>query len=222
MPKNELIYPIFLECLEYTDDNFWKFIFEDLAYGKAPHGTYISKNFLCCNFKGKEFSYKIVENGSSETIFNDIYEILTKKFRLLSSKDKILRKKNFENKEEEIKTNCSNNWNLIRKKNIKNALIENFVIEKKEKYILSDKQYRNLISTIIVGLFFKSIKSDDISYKDSIIDDIKGISFDTGKIILDAGIKNFNSTCLVEIPNTTVLMSENWEKYIYTLSKTII
>ena len=58
--------------------------------------------------------------------------------------------------------------------------------------------------------------------KDSIIDDIKGISFDTGKIILDAGIKNFNSTFLVEIPNTTVLMSENWEKYIYTLSKTII
>ena len=47
----ELVYPFFLKCCEYTDDIFWKFVFEDLAYGKSPYGTYITKNFLCCNYK---------------------------------------------------------------------------------------------------------------------------------------------------------------------------
>ena len=57
--KKELLYPIFLECSQHADDTFWENIFEDLAYGKAPYGTYISKDFLCCGYKKKEFSYKI-------------------------------------------------------------------------------------------------------------------------------------------------------------------
>ena len=36
-----------------------KYIFEDLAYGKTPYGAYFNKDFLCCSFKGKEFSYKL-------------------------------------------------------------------------------------------------------------------------------------------------------------------
>ena len=58
-PDVELIYPFFIDCCKYTDDIFWKFVFEDLAYGKTPYGIYLTKNFLCCNYKGKEFSYKI-------------------------------------------------------------------------------------------------------------------------------------------------------------------
>ena len=57
--KREIIYPIFLECCQFTDDKFWENVFEDLAYGKTPYGTYISKDFLCCSYKKKEFSYKI-------------------------------------------------------------------------------------------------------------------------------------------------------------------
>jgi hypothetical protein len=57
--KREIVYPVFLECCQYADDIFWENVFEDLAYGKPPYGTYISKGFLCCSFKNKEFSYKI-------------------------------------------------------------------------------------------------------------------------------------------------------------------
>ena len=59
MVINKLIYPIFLSCCEFSKDNFWKFIFEDLAYGNCPYGTYIVKNYICCNYKGKEFMYTI-------------------------------------------------------------------------------------------------------------------------------------------------------------------
>ena len=59
MFKREIIYPIFLNCCQFTNDPFWQNIFEELAYGKTSYGIYISKNFICCNQKRKEFSYKI-------------------------------------------------------------------------------------------------------------------------------------------------------------------
>ena len=57
--RKEIVYPIFLECVESIEDTFWKNTFEDLAYGKSPHGTYISNDFLICKSKDKEFNYKI-------------------------------------------------------------------------------------------------------------------------------------------------------------------
>ena len=81
--KKDILYPIFLECLQYTTDTFWENIFEDLAYGKTPYGTYINKNFLCCNYKNKEFSYKI-EKKNADQLYNDVFNLLAKKLGLLS------------------------------------------------------------------------------------------------------------------------------------------
>ena len=86
--KREIIYPIFLECCQFADNIFWETIFEDLAYGKAPSGTYISKDFLNCSYKNKEFSYKI-ERKDPEIIYNDIYKLLTEKLGILSQKEKM-------------------------------------------------------------------------------------------------------------------------------------
>ena len=77
--KKEILYPVFLECLQFTNDFFWENIFEDLAYGKTPYGTYINKDFLCCNYKDKEFSYKI-EKKEPELLYNDILFLLGKKY----------------------------------------------------------------------------------------------------------------------------------------------
>ena len=77
MVINKLVYPIFLKCCKFSHDNFWKFILEDLAYGNCPYGTYIVKNYLCCNYKGKEFSYKIDSKKKPDIVYSEIYDILT-------------------------------------------------------------------------------------------------------------------------------------------------
>ena len=160
--KKEIIYPIFLECFEYTTDSFWENIFEDLSYGKCPYGTYINKNFLCCNYKDKEFSYKI-EKKNPLQLYTDIYNLFAKKLGLLSSRDKLKKKLDFNNIEEELKFN-KNKWTDIRKKNIKDLLIENYVIDMKNKYSLSNKQSKNLLSSIFIGMIFKVINIKDICY----------------------------------------------------------
>ena len=215
--KKEIIYPIFLECFEYTTDSFWENIFEDLSYGKCPYGTYINKNFLCCNYKDKEFSYKI-EKKNPQQLYNDIYNLFAKKLGLLSSRDKLKKKLDFNNIEEELKFN-KNKWTDIRKKNIKDLLIENYVIDMKNKYSLSNKQSKNLLSSIFIGMIFKVINIKDICYNDGKINNINGIQFEKNKIIYDKNIYdfdiNFQKCILIDKP----IMSENWNKYICNLKK---
>jgi len=215
--KKEILYPIFLECFEYTTDSFWENIFEDLSYGKCPYGTYINKNFLCCNYKDKEFSYKI-EKKNPQQLYNDIYNLFAKKLGLLSSRDKLKKKLDFNNIEEELKFN-KNKWTDIRKKNIKDLLIENYVIDMKNKYSLSNKQSKNLLSSIFIGMIFKVINIKDICYNDGKINNINGIQFEKNKIIYDKNIYdfdiNFQKCILIDKP----IMSENWNKYISNLKK---
>ena len=120
MKKKEIIYPVLLECCSYADDSFWENMFEDLAYGICPYGTYISKDFLCCSFRGKEFSYKL-ERKDPKVLYNDIYHLLAHKVGILSQKEKIRKRYMFHSVEKNIKES-QENWVDIRKKNIKDLL----------------------------------------------------------------------------------------------------
>ena len=218
MSANELIYPIFLEVCKYADEDiFWKYVFEDLAYGRAPYGTYITKNFMCCNYKGKEFSYKIEITKQPEVLFDEIYNLLHTKFGLLSDKDKIKKRQIFDSVNDNKDWN--NNWNSIKKKNIKNIIIENFIIKQKTKNLLSIKQARKLLSLIIIGIIFKTITSDDINYENGQINDIDGIKFEEKKICVTKNICDFGSNLLPEIVIEKKTMSDNWDKYISSLKK---
>ena len=219
--KKEIIYPIFLVCCQYTSDIFWENVFEDLSYGKTPYGTYITKDFLCCNYKDKEFSYKIEKNKDPEVLYNDIFSLLSKKLGLLSQRDKIKKKIDFYNIEEDIKEGRKK-WSNIRKKNIKDLLIEKYVIDMKNKHSLSVKQAKYLLSIIFIAMVFKVITVKDIQYENGKINHIDGIEFEKKKIILLRDVynieTNFNSCILIE-PN---LMSYNWDKYLITLKKLIL
>jgi hypothetical protein len=225
--KREIIYPFFLECCEHTEDNFWESIFEDLAYGKTPYGTYISKNFLICGYKGKEFNYRI-ERKDPKILYSDIYKLLTERLGILSCKEKTQKKIAFSNLEKDLR-DSRNEWSSIRKKNVKDLMIENFVIDKKNRYHLSIKQARYLLSVIFLCLMFKTITSKDIIYKDGKIQDIAGINFEDQKILFERPLARdakdvysftVESTCdedCTEMPHEVKYLSENWERYLKIL-----
>lgn len=215
--KKEILYPVFLECLQFINDTFWENIFEDLAYGKTPYGTYINKDFLCCNYKDKEFSYKI-EKKDPETLYNDIYLLLGKKLGILSLRDKTNKQIDFQNIENELKE-CRKNWANIRKKNIKDLLIERYVLNMKKKYSLTYKQSQNLLSTIFIGLVFKVISVKDIKYSDGCITEIEGITFSEKKFKVEKNIYGNDiefRKCILIDKNS---MSDNWDKFLTNLKK---
>src|SRR2546422_1425700 len=121
-PKREIIYPIFLECCQFCTDMFWESIFEELAYGKPPSGVYISKDFLTCSYKMKEFCYKI-ERQDAEVLYNNVYALFTQKLGILSQRDKQKKKIDFYETEKSLKK-ARQDWGKIRRKNIKDIMYE--------------------------------------------------------------------------------------------------
>jgi hypothetical protein len=215
--KNEIIYPIFLECCQFAEDTFWENIFEDLAYGKYPYGTYINKGFICCSYKGKEFSYKI-ERKDPRVLYDDLYGLFSTRLGILSQKEKLKKRLDFHEVEKNIKESRQK-WSDIRKKNIKDLLIERYVIKLRRENSLSIKQAKYLLSLISLAILFKIITSKDITYEDDEIKNIEGIEIVNGKIVLKHSIYNIMPSSSPKITVVSKKMSDNWEKYLKQLAK---
>jgi hypothetical protein len=214
--KREIVYPVFLNCVQYIPDSFWINVFEDLAYGITPYGSYISKNFICCNYKDKEFSYKI-DKTDPQKLYQDIYSLLKNKLGLLSNLDKIKKKNEFFNIEQSLKESRQQ-WSHIRKKNVKDMLIEKYVLKMSEKYQLSHKQSKHLNYIIFIAMIFKIITVKDILYENGEITNINHIKFLPGQIILEKNIFEYEATRKYVLLDKK-LMSDIWEKYILFLKK---
>ena len=88
--RKKILYPIFLKIAITMNDTFWRFLYEDLSYGKCPYGIYIQNDILTCFLKDKEFSYKLDLNN--ENYITEIHNLLKYKAQILSEKEKIIEK----------------------------------------------------------------------------------------------------------------------------------
>jgi hypothetical protein len=191
--KRDIVYPIFLKTIQYTEDNFWKDTFENLSYAICPSGSYISKGFLCSSLKGKEFVYKFIDK-EPERIYNDIYNLLKLKLNIMSKNERSILLKEFEEVEENIRKIKTCTWNEIKKKGTKDILLQNFLIEMKKKYELRIGQIKKLYNLINLCMILKSISTCDIDYTDGEIKSINGITFTKGKYKVDIDIyKNIDN-----------------------------
>ena len=213
----ELVYPFFIKCCQYTDDLFWQFIFEDLAYAKSPYGTYITKNFLCCNYKDKEFSYKIDSKKDPEVIYNEIYSLLKNKFGLLSEKDKLIKRKIFNNTNQNAVKGITLGWKNIKKKNIKNIIIENYVIKKKKEHNLSNHRSKYLLSIIMIALIFKNINSNNIEFDNGEINTIDNITITKKSIYCNNIIYNTTKVKPQIIIKKKKNIYNKWNKFLNCL-----
>ena len=189
----DLIYPIFIDISKEEEDNFWKYIFEDLAFGICPYGTYINKGFLCCNFKGKEFNYKIDVNDQ-ELCHKNVKNLLKNKLGLNSSLDRITMLQDFVKSESEIQEMMNLKWSYIKKKSIKDFLIENYIIRMKQEHSLNEKQVKKLYFYIQTGILFRFITSKDIDYSNGIIQNIEGIEFENNDVIYKKDIEEMENS----------------------------
>lgn len=217
MVIKEIIYPIFFECSQFTDDSFWKNVFEDLVYAKAPYGTYMSNGFLLCGFKGKQFSYQI-KDKTAKQLYNDIYNLLTKKVGILSGKENIQKRILYYQAQNRIKKSRKS-WVDIRKKNIKDFLIEKYVIDMKKKFKLTIKQAKFLLSIIFIAFMFKILIVDDIHYSNNKIQNIDGIVLSTNNFSIEKNVYDIDVSFIPEITNEKKIMYDNWNKHLTSLRK---
>jgi len=182
------MYPIFLKCIDYIgNDTFWKETFEELSYGNCYQGSYINKGFICSNVKGKEFIYKFIDK-EPDRIYQDVIKLFKEKLNIMSKNDRKILIDEFEEVEKNLKSIKNTDWVDIKKKSLKDILLQNFLIKTKKIYELSDYQLKKLYNSINLGLMLKSIKNTDIIYDNGEIREIKGILFSRGKYLIDIDI----------------------------------
>lgn len=186
--RRDVIYPIFLKCIDYIEnDTFWRETFEELSYGNCYQGSYINKGFICSNVKGKEFIYKFIDKDP-EKIYQDVTKLFKEKLNIMSRNDRKILIDEFEEVEKNLKAIKNTEWSEIKKKSLKDILFQNFLINAKKTYELSDYQLKKIYNSINLGLMLKSIKNTDIVYENGEIKEIKGIYFSKGKFKIDIDI----------------------------------
>ena len=210
--SRELQYPHFLECTEFTEDEFWKNLFEDLSFAETPNGCFISKGHLQSTIKGREFIYKIKADDDPFIVYSTLTDIFTKKLKISSPTDVELSKVGLSSEECET-------WTSIKKKTIKDIIITNFVIDMSKQYNISVKKTKVLMDMITLFMSLKIISNTDIEYSNGKILSIIGLSYsptlNTFKYDKSFEIDNVN----MEINDDTSDMGLEWKKLIINLDK---
>jgi hypothetical protein len=179
--KKEILFPIFLQCASQVEDPFWRYVYEDLSYGKCPYGLSLQKNYLSCYIRGKEFSYKMDADKPPEILYQELDSLLRERAGILSEKEKLserarlCRLRTNKNKEE---------WSQVKKKMIRDTLLEQYVLENSQKYQIASVMAKRVLSMLIVGLMFKTITAKDIFYQNGFIKKIEGFDFEPKKAVV--------------------------------------
>ena len=199
------MYISFIKYSEILENEFWKSIFEDLAKGQCPYGLYIQKDHLCCSIKNKEFA--ILINDESIDFAKKIHKIL-RRIGIQSP----------EEKETHVQKILKNNQLKNPKKRIlRESVLEQFVLKKSKKYLLSKNVTNKLFSILLIGFIFKVFSQKDfIMNSDDSIKNIQGIIFLKKRVIITKNIfqygKSFNNN--FDYNNNKISFSTIWSSFL--------
>lgn len=194
----DLKYPIFLECINLTDDIYWKNIFENMSFGIAPTNTFFRQDQLISKQKGKEFNFKIDPEKGYMYIFENVYNLLHNTLGMMS--------------DTQIKEEETNFENQNKKKKVISSLIDEFCNRMKKKYLLNMDTIKKLQRHIHLNIVLKTDMLDCIEYHDDgSIRKIEGLFFSEGSV----GITQYYpDKCQYDYISGEELMLNNWIKYI--------
>jgi len=218
--SNSKVHPeeVFQRCADIAEDDFWQGIFINLSKGAAPNGVYVNNGSLCCSYKNKEFSY-VFDSPDKEiaNIYKDIKLIFQEKMNVLSTAERRDRLSKFNDIQSAL-TKRRIKWSDIRKKSIKDGILERWVLEQTRPFKFSRQHTMRILSTIKMYINFRLIKSEDINYVNSTITGINGVSFTKDGLVTE---KDLTDLAADKIDEDDATSSKNirvaWDKYVHSL-----
>lgn len=149
--KKELLHPIFLECRDKTDNEFWKSLYEDMAYGKYPKQIYINQNQqINSTNRSNSFQYDFKDKTVDEMVI-EIQELLLMHTNLISNDEINIKKTS----NIQYKKDTWTNWKDIKKKYIRDILLMDYCLEIKRLLSFTSNEtiylYERLSNLILYG-----------------------------------------------------------------------
>ena len=180
--QKEVIYNILNECSETVTDEFWKQFYKDLATGKSTKGIYITNGVIHTSNKRNGFIYTITDKNS-DVIVHDLHHLLTTYTNICSKKDINKKRQILKEIEDELEEYKTSKWSSIKRKNYKNMLIVEYVLNLQKTYDLSWPATINAYKIITHAFDSKTHNSKDVNYENGKIIDIEDIEYDNDCIV---------------------------------------
>lgn len=183
---NNVKYPIFYECSQYTLDEYWINVLQNCSNGKFPKGLSV--------INGK--TMKITVNKKNEMIdinedpmemFKICMNIFKNKLGMTSMRDHKLLSEEFK-KIKEIK-NPNKTWDSLKKiKSNRDTCIYNFVLQLQNKHNFVNEEAIYICKLIKCGLLFKNIQNKHIIINNGKIQDITILRKKNNSFFIDSPI----------------------------------
>jgi hypothetical protein len=206
--EKNVVFDEIYKCSLIEDNKEWKQLLNDMARNICPKGiTVVENTTIKCNNSKKGFISYIFSNKEPEENLKNIKDLL----------------KNFVNIDKNILTDFFSKvyqntghyleWRKIRKKNIKEILLQNYAIEFASKNSLCSKYvYKCLYTALFLD---KTHNSNDIEFENNKIKNICDFQVENGIILNNREyIKEAEKNKKKEVDN---ILHTLWESYILTL-----
>ena len=178
--KRDVINPIFISCKDECTNEYWKGVFDDLAYGKYPKQIYVSSGMIQSSSKKKLSFCYIFKNKLPKQIVKDVIELLTNYTDLISS-DEIKQKKNFN---EQYKKDVWHQWKDIKRKYIKDVLLMEYCLDLRRLYNWTLKKATQVYQALVLRVYGSQLT--DIKLQDGRIESVTGMQLTPeGEVVFD-------------------------------------
>lgn len=175
--EKDVIYPILQECMTLEKESGWAELFNNMSRGMCPKGIIIQNGTVSGSISKKNtIKYNFLED-SPEVIIDNIKSMFSNLLNVQSDNKK--RNKEFDDINEQYNDFVSMQWKSIKKKAIKDLLLQNYIIELKNKFNFKSKVAARALDVINNALYFyKTHNNNDIIYSNGKVIDIVDIIAD--------------------------------------------
>lgn len=207
-----IINPSFLQYVKYTDDVYWKQVFQAAAEGKFPSGFYYRNGIFGYHHYDKDEFPQISPDpkiATGELIY------IFKKYGKLKSNNEIMAEKDFLNHRKENREIIhvpANSWRSLKGKKNKELSLERFVLRYCDQNQLNLGQKKELIAIINMGIYIECFGNDEIIVKNDEILEIKGLIYNQREKRFDIDIKLLDKLEKKNHDNYTKKNHDNYEK----------
>lgn len=214
----KIIYSIFLEISKHTPDPFWKCIFENISFGKMNKYFYIYGNTIYSTNKNRMFIYTINPKQDFKITSHELCQLFMENTNIFSSKNN--NEKTCALEQKRAQKNIEQCWGNIKKKNIKETLIIDYINDMRIQYRLNWEQTKQLYNMIQLSFMLKCHNSSDIKLENGKIKHIDGIEYEDGNFVNHY----VNKQCLFSQTEdfNGDYVGLYWDKYAKLISKLII
>ena len=105
-------------------------------------------------------------------------QVFREKLGMYSSYDLQIKKGALEEIQNQHRVDLNCDWKKLKPRSIKDFIILKYVSKLRQKYRLTAKETKQLLTTIRLGFQFKKLKSEDIDYNNGSIMNINGLIYD--------------------------------------------